>query len=124
MKLILQGIYIHDHLLWFKLKLENSSDIDFESENIRFSVKDKHSGKRTAVQETDLSPLWRNPDQKVAGQSEQDFVFAFPSFTINKHKKLLIQISEKNGERQLILEIPAQDNSKMSIYLIIIKCKS
>ncbi len=108
MKLILLGIYIKDHLMWFELKLENNSDIDFESENIRFSIKDKHSGKRTAVQETDLSPVWQNSDQNVSGQSERDFVSAFPAFTINKHKKLLIQVSEKNGCRQLILEIPAR----------------
>ncbi len=108
MKLILQGIYIRDHLMWFKVKLENYSDIDFQTEFIRFYIKQKHTGKRTAMQETDLSPVWQTPDGSIAGQSTGSFAFAFPAFTIGRHKKFVIQISEKNGGRQLTLEIPSK----------------
>jgi conjugative transposon TraN protein len=107
-ELILRGIYIKDHLMWFKLNLENKSDIDFQTDYIRFFTKDKHLGKRTAVQETDLLPAWRSPDLPIAGQNKQTVVFAFPAFTIDKHKKLVIQISEKNGGRLLNLEIPVK----------------
>ncbi|HSZ32224.1 MAG TPA: conjugative transposon protein TraN [Puia sp.] len=108
MKLILQGIYIKDHLMWFRMEIKNQSEIDYQPEYIRFYIKDKHSGKRTAIQETDLSSVWQTSNHSIAGQNSESFVFAFPAFTIDKHKKIVIQISEKNGGRQLILEIPAK----------------
>jgi conjugative transposon TraN protein len=108
MKLILHGIFIKDHLMWFRIEIKNLSEIDYHAEYIRFSIKEKHSGKRTAVQENDLSPVWRTPVPTIAGQKTRSLVFAFPSFTIDKHKKLVIQIVEKNGCRFLNLEIPAK----------------
>jgi conjugative transposon TraN protein len=114
-KCTLRGIYIRDHLMWFKLEITNNSAVDYRAEYIRFSIKDKHAGKRTAVQETGLSPVWRSPDLPIAGQNKQMLVFAFPVFTLDRHKKLLIQISEKNGGRILTLEIPAKTLLKSQV---------
>jgi len=104
-KLILRGIYIKDHLMWLRIEMKNQSEIDYQTQYFRFFIKDKHSGKRTAVQETDVLSVWRSPDQTIYGQSGHSLVFAFPEFTIDRHKKLVLQISEKNGGRLLILPI-------------------
>jgi hypothetical protein len=69
---------------------------------------EQNPGKRTAMQETDLSSVWQTSNHSVAGQNSESFVFAFPAFTTDKHKKLFIQITEKNGRRQLMLKIPAK----------------
>jgi conjugative transposon TraN protein len=105
MKCILRSIYIRDHLIWLRIEMANTSEVDYQAEYVRFFIKDKHSGKRTAVQETDLSPAWRSPDQPVVGQGKQTLVFAFSVFTIDRHKQLVLQISEKNGGRSLELPI-------------------
>jgi conjugative transposon TraN protein len=105
MKCILRSIYIRDHIMWFRIEIANTSEVDYQAEYVRFFIKDKHSGKRTAVQETDLSPAWRSPDQPVVGQGKQTLVFAFSAFTIERHKQLVLQISEMNGGRSLELAI-------------------
>jgi conjugative transposon TraN protein len=105
MKCILRSIYIRDYLMWFRIEIANTSEVDYQAEYVRFFIKDKHSGKRTAVQETDLFPAWRSPDEIIVGQSKQALVFAFSVFTIDRHKQLVLQISEKNGGRSLELAI-------------------
>jgi conjugative transposon TraN protein len=105
MKLILRGLYLKDHLMWFRLEIKNHSELDYQPEYFRFYVKERHAGKRTAVQETELYPAWRTPDEPIVGQGTRAFVFAFPVFTIDRHKHFVLQISEKNGGRLLILLI-------------------
>ncbi len=61
MKVILRGIYIKDHLMWFRIEIKNHSEVDYQPENVRFSVRDKHIGKRTAVQEMQKIPDGRVP---------------------------------------------------------------
>jgi conjugative transposon TraN protein len=108
MKAVLTGIYIKDHLLWFVIDVSNGSQIDYQPEYIKFFIRDKHTNKRTAIQETELSPVWRTPDKPVAGNEASTYIFSFPVFTLSRPKKLVIQMDEKNGGRTLILTIPSK----------------
>ena len=107
MKVILRGIFISDHLMWFKIEIFNHSEVDYQPEYIRFSIQDKHTGKRTAVQENEKIPVWQTPNDPIPGQESKTIVYAFQAFTMDKDKKLLIDISEKNGGRILTLKIPS-----------------
>jgi conjugative transposon TraN protein len=108
MKTALKGIYIRDHLLWFKIDIQNNSMIDYSPEYIRFFIRDKHQAKRTAVQETELTPRWQTPGKCIPGEGKVSYIFGFPAFTIARQKKLVIQVSERNGGRILNLTIPAK----------------
>jgi conjugative transposon TraN protein len=105
MKVVLSGIFIKDHLMWFKMDIKNHSEVDYQPEFVRFSVHDKHAGKRTAVQENEKIPVWQSPDDPIPGHVNKTFVYGFHAFTMDKHKNLLIEISEKNGGRILMLKI-------------------
>ncbi len=105
MKVVLRGIYIIDHLMWFKMEIFNHSEVEFQPESIRFSVRDKHTGKRTAVQENEKIPVWQSPNDLIPGQKSKTIIYAFPAFTMDKHKKLSVNITEKNGGRLLIIPI-------------------
>ncbi len=105
MKVVLNGIYIRDHLMWFKMDIKNNSEIEFQPESVRFLVQDKHTGKRTAVQENEKIPVWQTRIDQIPGQESKTIVYAFRAFTMDKHKKLDIQINEKNGGRLLTLQI-------------------
>jgi conjugative transposon TraN protein len=115
MKAILNGIYIKDHLVWFRIEIQNESQIDYLPEYVRFYIKEKHTAKRTAVQETDLVPVWRSPSMVVPGNGHRTFVFAFAPFTTRKNKKLIIQISEKNDQRLLAPEASSKTLLKSKI---------
>ena len=93
----LQGIYLKDHLCWFRLEINNASEIDFEPEYSQFFIRFRHSARRTAMQDIQMNPNWQKDKKRISGHSRDTLVFAFPSFIIDRHKNLIIQIGEKNG---------------------------
>lgn len=100
------GIYSTGDVLFFRVKVKNSSTVDYESELFRFYIKDKKAGKRTAAQEVELKPLFTYGDAtRVKAGEEKTIVWAFEKFTIPDAKHLFIQITEINGGRHLRLKV-------------------
>ena len=58
LKFKVNGIYINNDILYFRLKLQNKSNIGFDVDNISFSITDHQRSKRTATQELSLTPLY------------------------------------------------------------------
>ena len=105
-KLKLNGVYINDEVMYYRIKLQNYSDINYDIEELRFFIRDQQKSKRTATQELEVQPLYIHGDTSVvAGQSEHVFVFAVPKFTIPDKKFLAIQLMEKDGGRNLELSV-------------------
>lgn len=108
MKLRLAGIYLKDNLMWFKLQLDNHSQVDFDMNNLSFSVVDKGQVKRTARQEILLQPVYTKLVDAVKGNTSKEIVLAFKPLTLSNTKRLKIQISDKAGGRNLILLIKSR----------------
>lgn len=105
MHLLLQGIWLKDRMEWFVLRLGNHSLVDYTPDYIRFFVRDRKRGKRTAVQETEITPVYADAAHTVTGGQPQKFVFAFQPFTIPSTQELVLQIGERNGGRALVLHV-------------------
>jgi conjugative transposon TraN protein len=106
MRLLLSGIYIDNDVLYFKLNVDNKTNINYDFESLNFFIKDIKQGKRTAVQEIQQTPLLvYNDSGFVKGKSSVSFVVADQKFTIPDKKMLVIQLMEKNGGRNLSLKI-------------------
>lgn len=105
-ELMVNGLFVRDDVLYFRIKVENSSNIDYDIDQLRFYIRDRKKSKRTATQEIEINPLHiTNVRTTIQGQSEQSVVFAFPKFTIPDKKYLAVQMMEKNGGRHLELHI-------------------
>lgn len=102
----LEGLYIHDDLLYYQLKLENLTHVSYDISQLRFFIQDQKTGKRTANQQLELLPQYIHGNtNKVEASTESMLVFAIPKHTIPDKKKLLIQLMEKDGGRHLELDI-------------------
>jgi len=100
------GIYIKGNVIYYQLCLENNSTIDYNIELLKFYIRDKKKGKRTAVQENEITPLCiAGNDREVKAKSKNIIVVAMDKFTIPDRKYLAIQILEKNGGRNLLLHV-------------------
>lgn len=100
------GIYIKGNVMYYQLRLENKSSIDYNVELLRFYIRDKKKGKRTAAQENELNPLYISGNaSKVKAKSDNIVVLAMEKFTIPDTKYLGIQVMEKNGGRHLIMKV-------------------
>jgi conjugative transposon TraN protein len=102
----LNGIYIKDEVVFYQLEIKNNSNIKYDIDMLRFYILGDQRLKRTAIQETELQPLFVYGDTSVIkGHSKNLLVVALLKFTIPNQKSLFIQLREKNGGRHLQLRI-------------------
>ena len=100
------GIYIKDNVIYYQLQLNNLSPIDYDIELLRFYIRDKRKGRRTAIQENEMKPLYSAGNtSQVKANSRNTIVIALEKFTIPDAKHLTVQIMEKNGGRHLSLKV-------------------
>ena len=100
------GIYIKNEVIYYQLKLDNQSPLDYDIDVLRFYIRDKKKGKRTATQENELKPLYIAGNSKqVKANSNNMVAVALDKFTIPDAKYLGIQMVEKNGGRHLFMKI-------------------
>ena len=104
------GTYIKNDVLYYQLRLKNNSTVDYDIEVLRFYIRDKKKGKRTAVQENELKPLHVAGNiSKVKSFNQNIIVVALDKFTIPDKKFMGIQIMEKNGGRHLMMKLNNKD---------------
>lgn len=107
----ISGIYIKDKVIFYQLILDNQSPIDYDIDFIRFYIKDKKKGKRTAAQELEQPVLYKTGNStKVNANNKSLLVFALEKFTVPDAKYFFIEIGEKNGGRHLRLRV---NNNKL-----------
>ena len=100
------GIYIKDKVIYYQLRLTNHSTIDYDIDFMRFYIRDKRKGKRTATQEIELKPLYVTGNTTIVKAGNQNIVvFALEKFTLPDAKYLAIEINEKNGGRNLKMKV-------------------
>lgn len=106
MKLQLNGVFIHEQVMYYRIKVANNSNVNYDISQLRFFIRDQKKAKRTASQELELDPLYiYNNTVTVEGKSEVCFVFALAKFTIPDKKYLAIQLMEDKGGRHLELQM-------------------
>ncbi len=102
----LTGLYVHQDVLLYGLGVDNRSPLNYDLESLRFFIRDKKRVKRTALQLTEVKPVFILKDTThVSSRSEHHMVFVLPKFTLASDQRLVIQAKEKNGARHLELEV-------------------
>jgi conjugative transposon TraN protein len=102
----LLGIYIKDDVMFYRFRITNRSNINYDIDFLKFYVKDKARMKRTASQEIEVSPIYiYGNDRSIKGSSSNELVYALPKFTIPESKRLSVELFEKKGGRHFELAI-------------------
>ena len=101
--LTLQGIYLRENILWFSLLLYNDGPIEFLPEYTRWTIRDRHRMRRTAIQDLALSPVYTPPTAVLPGYSNRSWLIGFSPFALAPDKELVLQIGERNGARVLTM---------------------
>jgi len=109
--LALQGMYTQDDVFFFPLHLANSSNIGYDVDFIKFYIRDKKVAKRTAIQESEVTPVFVYNANKttIPGPGNIDQVYALRKFTIPDDKNLVVEMFEKGGGRQLSFVVTNSD---------------
>jgi hypothetical protein len=100
------GIYVKNDVMFYQVRLKNNSPIDYNIDLIRFYIRDKKKGKRTAVQDIELKPQYTVGNiTNVKAHSSSVIIFALEKYTIPDAKYMALQINEKNGGRHFTIRI-------------------
>jgi len=104
--LTITGMYIAGDYIFYRILLEDETNISYDVDQLRFFVRDKKISRRTASQEIELLPvsIWQAVE-KMPAKGLESFVVVLPKFTIPNKKNLYLQLTEKNGGRHLLLRV-------------------
>lgn len=110
------GIFISEDILYFRIVFENKSKIKYDIDQLRFFIRDQRKSKRTASQEIEIVPLYTtSSSQVIPDKSQVVKVYALDKFTIPEKKYFTIEIIEKNGGRNLDVNIKNLADKMLSL---------
>lgn len=104
--LSVRNIVFNGEELYFVLKLENDSPIDYELSFLSIAVETRQKGKKKSMQKLIQEPVYKYmvPDLVAKGASTE-FVYVLPKFSIGGDKVVVIDLKEENGERDIKLKV-------------------
>ena len=110
----LRGLFVKENVLYYRLALENKSNLNYDIDYVRYFVVDSKTAKLTSRQEIELRPIYVYNDAitTVRGHRKVERVYAFQRFTIPNNKQLLIVIGEQGGGRELAFQVQNKDIMK------------
>ena len=108
--------YYLNQEIYYKIKIENKSNQDYQIDYIKFFVDTK--GKKN-IQNNKKSNTRRllknnkdyfliNDYQNIKSNKELILVYKFKKISFNKEQKFVLELKEEKGNRDLILELPSR----------------
>ena len=107
----LRGLFVKENVLYYRLAIENKSNLNYDIDYIRYFIVDSKTAKLTTRQEIELRPIYVHNEAitTVRGHQKVERVYTFQRFTIPNSKQLLIVIGEQGGGRELTFTVQNQD---------------
>ena len=105
-KLSVKDIAYRNDALYFLLEIKNKSAIDYDISFLRFFLTTGRSTKSKSFQKILIKPLYEYqvPD-KIKGNTQSAFIIVFPKFTIDNPKRIMVELNELSGDRNLKLKM-------------------
>jgi hypothetical protein len=102
MKFRVLGIYTHGATLFFLLRLNNRSSLDYDVDSIRFTVTRAGRAKSLSPGPGSLLPVYvYDSTVVVPGYRHATTIYVVPRFTLPPGRQLQIAVWERNGGRHL-----------------------
>ncbi len=103
----LLGLYSNGIVIAVKLRVLNRSSFIYELEGMNAYITQKRSGKRRASQEIVISILLQDAAiQTVRERQAVEFVILLPKSSLVEGQILMLELLEKGGHRQLVMNLP------------------
>jgi hypothetical protein len=108
-KLSVKNSIYKNNALYFSMEIKNNSAIDYDVNFLRFFISNNVGFKKKSTQTLAKEPIFTYLlPNKIKGGAKSQFIVVFSKFTIDNHKKMMIELNELNGERNIRLQIAAR----------------
>jgi conjugative transposon TraN protein len=112
MNLFLKNILYKDDVMYIVLGLDNSSKLDYQIDYLRTYVMQlKKAGESSATQDVPVDPIKEFDASEVVVPRHGDLVkvVAIQRLTLEKDRRLVVQVGEEAGGRQMVISIGPEE---------------
>jgi len=104
--LSVENIVFDKEELYFVIQIENKSTLDYDLNFLNLSIETRHKGKRKSLQHQYQEPMYKhNLPSKIAESERVRFVYVLPKFSLSNDRRAILELNEKDGERNIELKI-------------------
>ena len=104
--LSVENIVFEKEELYFVIQVENKSSLDYDLNFLKLSVETRKKGKKKSLQRLYQEPIFKyNLPSKVKENKTVRLVYVLPKFSISNDRRAVLELNEKNGERNLKLKV-------------------
>ena len=112
MNLYLRNILYKDDVMYVVLGMENDSKLDYDIDYLRtYVMQMKRAGESSATQDVTVEPIkiFDASEMVIPRRDELTKVIAIERLTLEKDRRLVIQMGEESGGRQLAIQIGPEE---------------
>jgi hypothetical protein len=106
--LTLRQLYLRDGLLWLSFEARNRSAFDFRVDWMSFTVRGRRLGRRRALQETRVQPVFMQQPSTIPGDSSVSLIYGLPPRVLGSGKEMLVELRERSGDRRVRMIVSAK----------------
>ena len=104
--LSVENIVFDKEELYFVIQIENKSTLDYDLNFLNLSIETRQKGKRKSLQRLNQEPIFKhNLPSKIAENEIVRFVYVMPKFSLSNDRRAILELNEKDGERNVELKI-------------------
>jgi len=104
--LSIENIVFDKEELYLVIRIENASSLDYDLNFLNLFVETRKKGKKKSLQSIGQEPIFKfELPEKVREKEIKKLVYVVPKFSISKERQLILELNEKNGERDLKLKV-------------------
>ncbi len=104
--LSVENIVFDKEELYFVIQIENNSTLDYDLNFLNLSIETRQKGKRKSLQRLYQEPTYKHNLPSTIVESETvRFVYVLPKFSLSNDRRAILELNEKDGERNIELKI-------------------
>ena len=101
-----ENIVFDKEELYFVIQIDNNSTLDYDLNFLNLSIETRQKGKRKSLQRLFQEPIYKyNLPSKIAEGQTIRFVYVLAKFSISNDRRAVLELNEKNGGRNIELNI-------------------
>jgi hypothetical protein len=104
--LSVQNIVFNKEELYFVIQIKNKSTLDYDLNFLNLSIETRQKGKKKSLQRVHKDPVFKhNQPSKIKANETVRFIYVMPKFSISNDRRAILELNEKDGERNIKLKI-------------------
>lgn len=105
-----ENIVFDKEELYFVIQIRNNSTLDYDLNFLKLSIETRQKGKRKSLQRLVKEPIFKyNLPSKIVVDETVRFIYVIPMFSLSNDRRVILELNEKDGERNIEMKISHKD---------------